>query len=169
LKHIGLIELLLGRGADINAVNRSTSSVLGSAVDSGHYDTVKYLLDNGADANLPPGSFSAISRAAYHGNIDLVKLLLRDTSESTVYTHRDALHHAAAAGHVDIVQLLLNRNFAINARDSSGETPLLSVCAANRAHPRVVALLLRQGADISAQGRKGDTACKFLISPYRVI
>jgi ankyrin repeat protein len=161
LKHTGLIKLLLDRGADINAINRVGCSVLGCAAAYGDYAAVELLLDNGAKVDLPIENSSAIPGAAARGKTDIVNLLLRETDESTLHNNRVALHNAASAGHADMVELLLDRNFNTEARDQYGDTPLLCVCGASQAYPRVIALLLDRGADVTAKGSKGDTACKF--------
>ncbi|KAF8535425.1 ankyrin repeat-containing domain protein [Trichophaea hybrida] len=160
LKHTGLIKLLLDRGANIDAVNRVNCSVLGCAAAYGDYNTVEFLLDNGAKVDLPIGNSSALPGAAARGKLDIATLLLREIDESTLHNNRIALHKAASAGHAEMVDLLLDRSFNTEARDQCGDTPLLCVCAASQAYPKVIASLLSRGADVMAKGSNGDTACK---------
>ncbi len=70
---------------------------------------------------------------------------------------RTALHAAAAAGAFKTCKLLLRGGGArCDARDSRGETPLLS--AAQGGHRAVVELLAAAGADVAAADEGGVTA-----------
>jgi ankyrin repeat protein len=61
------------------------------------------------------------------------------------------LHEAALKGHREIVELLLERGAAVNARNSSGATPLHDAALAGRL--AVIEILLRHGAEIDARDR----------------
>lgn len=59
------------------------------------------------------------------------------------------LHMAALNGHSSIVGLLLSRfGNQLNVPDAKGQTPLM--VAATRGHQNMAALLITQGADLSA-------------------
>ncbi len=59
---------------------------------------------------------------------------------------------------VDMVEFLLDWGADIEARNGSGETPLLTAAGGTRT-PEVVRLLLARGADVSAKNTWGRTAC----------
>ena len=121
--HKAVVELLLTKGADVNARDQNKQTPLHDAASNGHRDVVELLLTKGAYVN-----------AKYHNK-------------------RTALHDAASNGHRDVVELLLINKADVNAKmdkDSGGETPLFK--AAAEGHKEVVELLLAYKADINAQG-----------------
>ena len=69
---------------------------------------------------------------------------------------RSALHLAAGSGNSELVQMILERNPEVDARNSQGETPLLT--ASSDGNPAVVQLLLDHGADPHVHDKDGKTA-----------
>src|SRR3954451_24228557 len=63
---------------------------------------------------------------------------------------------AAELGHAAIVKLLLEKNAELEAKDNSGQTPLL--WAAQGGHTATVTLLLDRWADMSIENKSGWTA-----------
>lgn len=45
--HIGIVKLLVRRGANVNSTTRTNSTPLRAACFDGHYDIVKYLINHG--------------------------------------------------------------------------------------------------------------------------
>ncbi|KAF7914824.1 hypothetical protein EAE99_010525 [Botrytis elliptica] len=72
------IELFLANGADSNEVDPDGDSVLSYAVTCGYTECVKVLIDHGADLEKRNSTYeeTALSVAAWKGNLDIVKLLL---------------------------------------------------------------------------------------------
>ena len=100
----------------------ATSPPLYRAAEQGDIDTVKYLIDKGADVNQRGGGgvlndSNALSAACSKGDIAIVKLLLErgaivDAASGNMgWT---PLSSAAWQGHTDIVNLLLDRGADIN-------------------------------------------------------
>lgn len=58
-------------------------------------------------------------------------------------------------GHVAVARLLLDRGACINAKDSSGSTPLY--CAAKKGHAAVAWLLLDRGTRLDSNDTDGTT------------
>jgi len=76
--HIGIVELLLNVGADINAKDEYGWSTLMSAADNGHKDVIELLVKAGADVNAKTnGGWSALMLAVDNGRKDIVELLKR--------------------------------------------------------------------------------------------
>lgn len=71
--NLGLVELLLGKGANINAVSNDGVTALMAATLEGHKNIVQYLLLNGAD-----GVDKAHELAKRRGDVDIAKLLSRE-------------------------------------------------------------------------------------------
>ncbi|KAL8834565.1 MAG: hypothetical protein Q9170_003693 [Blastenia crenularia] len=115
------------------------------------------LLDQGADIDGPsvdakPLSISALGVACQNGHQDVVRLLLKRGADPRKPLRADisALHRAAALNHPAVVEMLLKHDPKIhNMRNVYGKTALHD--AAERGFAEIVGLLLRSGADASAQ------------------
>jgi hypothetical protein len=81
--HVGVVELLIERGADVNA-NACGATPLHRAAHHGSYACCKLLLDHGADPRRIDTSFStalptALAKALAQGHLDVVALLQQAT------------------------------------------------------------------------------------------
>ncbi|KAL6909249.1 putative ankyrin repeat protein [Trichoderma evansii] len=100
--HAELVQLLVDKGARVNAVSKvPTSSVSGAtalhwAAQNGHEKVLEILLKNGAEIDLQ----------TLHGET--------------------ALHWAAENGHVGAITLLLNKGANLETKSEAGKTPLLT-------------------------------------------
>jgi len=147
---------------------------------------IKKLLDAGADPNaiinstprarMREGSprivfATAIMRAAFSGDIELVKLLLAHGADPTIIsTDRETTLMAACgegfingyhrprppAERLEVVKLLVDMGGDVNAADNYGITPLMF--ASNLGDLSVVKYLVEKGADLDAHdlGKKND-------------
>ena len=89
---------------------------------------------------------------------EVLRSLRDDASQALFsfgYTNTSLLHAAAYDGRPEIVEVLLKLGSDINARETSGRTPLHH--AANHGHIDVIDILLRNGADIEARDGEGLT------------
>jgi len=127
--HTRIVELLLDRGADLEAIDVDGDTPLMCAAMGGQLEIFKMLLSRGANADI------------------------LNTNENGV------LHYAVMGGSVEIVDLLLDRGQDINApiaQNQGGLTPLfLAVWKNNK---EIVKLLLEKGADIEISDSYGRTA-----------
>jgi RNA polymerase sigma factor (sigma-70 family) len=110
-------------------------TALGLAAHFGHLDTMRLLLDRGADVNVvsrhPIGATPLIG-ALFGRRVEAAKILIERGAD--VRRGRGGkgwpragwtpLHYAAAFGFPDLVSLLLERGASVDARDDSGATPL---------------------------------------------
>jgi uncharacterized protein len=118
------------------------------AATAGTAGTLAELLHRGANPNsMTRRGVTALMTAAYHGNVDAVRLLLAqpkiqvDQATPTVFNsgaiigysedppplrtgHRTALMYAAAAGHAEICRLLIQRGAKTREQDAEGRTAL---------------------------------------------
>jgi ankyrin repeat protein len=147
---------------------------------------IKKLLDAGADPNVVINSTprarmregsprlvyaTAIMRAAFSGDIELVKLLLAHGADPHIISSDRETTLMAACGtgfingyhrprppveRLEVVKLMIDLGEDINAADNYGITPLM--VAANLGDLNVVKYLVEKGADLNAHdlGKKND-------------
>jgi ankyrin repeat protein len=96
LNHTDIVQLLIDKGADINAVsnNAFVATPLQSALAMGWTDAAKLLIARNANVNF------------------------RGEGGGT------PLHEAAGNGQIELAKLLLDHGAKLNARDDRGKTPL---------------------------------------------
>ncbi|KAL8637028.1 MAG: hypothetical protein Q9228_005656 [Teloschistes exilis] len=72
-----LVEVMLSKGAALNAQGSRYGGVVQAAVSSKSFGMFKMLLDRGAYVNIQGGEYgSALSTAAYFGQVEMLDLLL---------------------------------------------------------------------------------------------
>jgi RNA polymerase sigma factor (sigma-70 family) len=110
-------------------------TALALAAHFGHLDTMRLLLDRGADAGVvsrhPIGATPLIA-ALFGRRVEAARMLIERGAD--VHRKRGGkgwpragwspLHYAAAYGFADIVAMLLERGASPDARDASGARPL---------------------------------------------
>lgn len=115
------------------------------------------LLDENADVNAPDKlGFTPLMKAAFNGNLPLVKRLLARGAKVDIGLDRGitALLIAVTCGRhfrgrVRIVRLLLAKGTEVNVRAERGRTPLTN--AAEVGNLAIVRALLVYGADVNTQ------------------
>ena len=107
--NIPLMELFLGRGADIHRANRHGETALMLAAWRKQRAALRWLLERGARPNRPEREWTALHYATFSGHAELVEDLLkagadvnaRSTNGSTV------IMMAAREGHAGLARRLL--------------------------------------------------------------
>jgi ankyrin repeat protein len=156
--HLGVIEVLLEAGADIDAV-KCDDTALFVATSQGHKEAVALLLDRGADANAR-GRYNsnAIQEASYQGNREIVELLIaRGADVNAVAVRGDtALQKASVSGHKEIVELLIEKGVDVNVQGGHHGSAIQA--ASLGGHKECLELLLDKGADVNVQGGRYGNA-----------
>lgn len=125
-------EELIRHGADLSVRAPDGDTALYAAVAHYHHDLVAFLLEHGADPNVPGANETyPIHVAAEWGR-----------------------EHAAT-----LVEALLRHGARIDVRDDEGATPIF--LAGKSADAETIRTLLRHGANISDRNNEQDTALTF--------
>ncbi|XP_073354622.1 uncharacterized protein [Aegilops tauschii subsp. strangulata] len=137
------------------------------AMFGGSLDTIRYLLDHGANPDkVVSDGFIPLHHAAGMGDREMVELLLtKGASVDSVSASGTPLHIAAFRGQDEAMKVLLENNADHNKILPGIDTPLISAITASSV--KCVKLLVEAGADVNdglvpplaAAADKGLTAC----------
>jgi len=150
---------------------------------------VNFLVNNTPRARMRDGSprivfATVLMRAAFSGDIDLVKLLLAHGADPKIISKDSETVLMAACGtgfipgyskgrtpaeRLEVVKLLISLGQDVNAADDYGITPLM--VAANIGDVPIIQYLIDKGADLGAYdlGKKNDGAFGSSIEPLMPI
>ncbi|XP_076857757.1 uncharacterized protein ankrd50l [Brachyhypopomus gauderio] len=175
--HVGVMQVLLewaqDQGRDGPAVRALTEhadcegwTALRSAAWGGHKESVKMLLEAGAEVDGCDADGRTALRAAAWGGHEEILLTLLDHGaqvDRVDYEGRTPLIAAAYMGHKEAVEILLCAGAQADLADGDGRTALsvAAMCvpssAGGRGHGEVVSLLLEKGANPEHRDRDGMT------------
>ena len=161
--------VLLSRGADPNAANRSGCTPLYIVAQSMFGDpkgerlkVAEALLSKGADMARGPDGFTPLHTACSSGDGPMVELLLARGAPVEARTVDGAtplycaVSSAGGRGDPRILGALLERGASADAKTRLGGTPLHR--AARAGYQQAVKMLLAKGADPNSKDGKGNTA-----------
>jgi hypothetical protein len=135
-------------------------------------DTVKLLLDRGADAQrADKGGATALQNATTFPDAKRIRTLLQAGSDVNAFstfagmvkngpialTHMTALMTAAPYSDQETIDCLLKAGARVNEMDIRKMTPLMLSIATDHAQPATVRKLIAAGADIQAKDMYGDS------------
>jgi ankyrin repeat protein len=144
-----MVALLLAKGADVNAGDKSDSTPLFWAVYDEHFDVLNQLIKAGAKLDVENNQGkTALCYAAGRGSVECVKALLAAKANPNAGKYGSTLF--AAIDHPDTLKLLLAAGANPNSKTDRGGTPLLSAIQAGQESS--VALLLQSGANVNTTG-----------------
>ncbi|KAJ7017942.1 ankyrin repeat-containing domain protein [Mycena alexandri] len=150
-----VVQLLIGKGTDVNAEGRLHYTALQAAAKEGHDSVVRLLIEKGADINASGEGGTALQAAARHGRYAIVQLLVSKGADLNVQGGM-ALQTAALARHSSIIKWLLEQGVNINACGGEYGTALqAAVCGGSDS---LVRILLARGANVNVVGGKYGTA-----------
>jgi len=112
--HLEIVTLLLGLGAEVNAVSRNAMVVrpLHSAAAGRHLAVAQVLLAHGADVHAKShGGWTALHSAADHGQIEFIRILLEHGALPDVRNDDglSPLDLARRGAHSEVADLLARR------------------------------------------------------------
>lgn len=132
--HIKIIELLLKKGANVNARDNYGNKPIYYLVQSANARVLELFLKFKAD--------------------------VRDLDEAGGNLLYPALRHNK---NVDLLQLLVDQGLDVDHRDTTGKTPLHRACDYDCLNFKVVKCLLKNGANMNAVDRRGYTPLTELV------
>lgn len=143
-----IVGVLLAAGADPNFLSpKMAVTPLIEAIESGQAELVRVLLAAGADLNLLDATgMSPLIKAIENGRDDIVKILFAASAGSDAGVVSDG----SASSEGGAVRRGANPNLI-----AAGNTPLTR--AVQTGQPKMVELLLAQGADPNLMNEAGDT------------
>ncbi|KAI4260827.1 MAG: hypothetical protein L6R42_003858 [Xanthoria sp. 1 TBL-2021] len=149
-RNVALTRLLLSKVRDMEGC-----TPLHHAAAFGHLQTVRYMLECGADLEARDNERTALHQATWKDHRAVVERLLKEgaSSNETDDEGETALHQAAWRGHSELTKLLLDHGANLNPKDRTGQSPLHQ--AASNGSIAVVNLLLEKGADPRAEDNDG--------------
>ena len=156
------IRKLVEQGVNVNIAHEEIPWInypLAYAAEYNHIDTVKYLIDHGADVNAVAGTYyTPLISAVKGGHVAIVQHLVEHGA--SVYqgncNRETPMHIASFYGHLDIVEYLVEKGAPIDDRDQpEWATPLMYAIIANRFS--VVKYLISKGASVTRRGKHGQT------------
>jgi hypothetical protein len=146
---IAKINALLGKGADINQLDRAGHTALHLAVLNERVEVVRALLEAGAEVDITNQRFGfrPLHLSARKGNAGVSELLIRYGSDLDAQSLRGktALHLAATNGHLAVVKILLKYLARVDICDSNNKTPLQYAEA--HGHTEIVDLIQEHVSD----------------------
>ncbi len=150
------VELLLERGADVEARNNRGSTPLHLAASNMSEKIVRLLIRNGAKINLQNNkNQTALHKASRHGHLDIVRLLLDHKADIDLQDNHGStpLHLAIYHMSREAVQLFLDHAADVTLRNDKGQAVLHQ--ALQRGHPDIIQLIL-SGANVDADAVDND-------------
>ncbi|MGC4017219.1 MAG: ankyrin repeat domain-containing protein [Luteolibacter sp.] len=160
---LAMVKLLVKHGAALNAKEKDGWSSIHTASRSGNAELVAYLLDHGANANLPIQSkqtdYSQNGYRPLHfaANGAVTKLLLDHGAEVNRQA-KDGKTPLHLAKDPESVQLLLDHGARVDLRDGAKQQPLHSLASEYGTKPESIRALLRHGASLDTTDYDDKTA-----------
>ena len=145
--HVPVIELLIARGADIEAPDARQRTPLLHAATHRRSSAAKCLLDHGAElTSRDVDGHTALHIAVQDDHASTVALLIQHGADvnTTLKQGTTPLHSALLLGFEDIAALLLEAGADTGKKTIDGHTPLS--IARSEARQDLVDLLLKHGA-----------------------
>jgi len=151
--------------AFINKTNNSDSTPLISSIYNNEINTIKSLINAGANINLTSSrGWTPLMVAVNQGRTEIVRLLLSEGADqltpSTKHGGWSVLHMTANLSNkggdilqAKIAEILIQSGSRVNAETKGGDTTLSLAVRNNR--PHVIDVLLKYGANINHQDQIG--------------
>ncbi|XP_062700501.1 uncharacterized protein LOC134284933 isoform X1 [Aedes albopictus] len=165
--HIYLVQLLLGKGADLNIRNTAGWSVLHYAVHHKQMAITNFLIDIGTDVHsITKNKWNALHIACCNGDADMTKMLLQKGVRHDVTTNegKTPFDLAAVGGHTEVVIILIEelpKKFPFNWKVDDALWTVLS-----NGHASLMKMLISEYAPSIFLVDPGIVAWKIIIKKF---
>ena len=136
--HKDIVNLLIAKGADVNAKNGEGLMPLDIAINANHRDIVELLIAKGAEVS--------IHTAVRLGDVDRIRSVLEKGADVNAQD-KNGVTPLHLATNKDVAELLLAKGADIKAKDQNGKTPLDAAMQEYR--QETAKLLVAKGAEVS--------------------
>ncbi len=151
-------SFLKARQVDVNCIGDGRTA-LHRASCNGHIETVKYLVQSGAELDMQDKfGKTALHWASSYGHIETVKFVVQSGAQLDIQDKfgRTALHKAIYNGYIETVKFLVQSGAKLDIQDKDGWTALNN--ASLNGHIETVKFLVQSGAQLNIQRKDGRTA-----------
>lgn len=145
--HLEIVELLLSKGADINAQDKDGYTSLLCATMKGNEEIARLLVSKKADMNLMnKHGETALIFAINRKHFNIAELLIESGSDVNIKDKDGdtALINAIHFGHIELVNLLIHKQANLNSKNNKEETSLS--IAQKKGFKEIAELLISNGA-----------------------
>lgn len=147
----------------------ATGQLMNATQYGGNADTVKLLIEKGADINAKDNDgWTPLHHAVGAGNVEVVQLLIEKGADVNAKGKEGgtALMSAAKHGNVEIIKLLLEKGADMEAKVDVSGTALAFAAWAGQTN--AVGFLLDKGAYINATNVFGETALMVAVNENKI-
>ena len=161
-----VVRLLANKDVDIASVNKKQQTALDLAAGKGHVDTIRVLLELGAEVDhRDQFGFTPLLHATYCGHQASISILMDNGADVKAVSldGRNAVDLALSKGQKAIASLILDKQpHFLNDKDSEGQLAIHRAARAGK--DDVINILLEKGADLEYTDDQGRTALMYAVS-----
>jgi len=154
------VSYFLDAGMEVNSKSEKGMTALGMAASLGKTETIKLLLQRGADAKLVHSGIAPIVLAAYGGHLEAVKVLMEHETDPGSKAAQEALYTAVLVNYPGVVKYLVEKGVDANyVEQERGDTLLMM--AARIGSAEILKVLLPKITNVNVTNALGATAMDF--------
>jgi ankyrin repeat protein len=147
---VEVLNYLITKGADLNAVSNSGSTPMHGAAFYGHAEAARALIENGAEIDTKNnGGYTPFLSACAGGKLNVATLLLENKADINAQTAdgQTALHNALWNDNGNLVKLLIENGIDLSVPNQQGISPLYYAVA--HRSKEIASLLIDKATDYS--------------------
>lgn len=158
-----IIELLINKGADVNARNKEGSTPLSIAVQKNDIPTVRLLTSKGADIHTQDTNGYSPLMIALAGSQEMMEAMINSNNAISQDSEGNTPLHIALINDAPLekVQYLISLTDDVNIRNRDGNSPLFISVLKNR--QKVGEMLLTKKADIFATNTNNNSPLRLAL------